>query len=106
MVCRAELSVLSNMDHSSCGLAVRFMIPILRFRTKIPVASKKDPQYFQQTRSGLLGRIKANSPFFHYTSGRWVYNEQSQLKKHYVEFGVLALQRTASRIVGSRCVQM
>ncbi|KAE8385465.1 hypothetical protein BDV23DRAFT_176260 [Aspergillus alliaceus] len=56
MVCRAELSVLSTMDHT-------------------------------------------NSPFFHYTSGRWVYNEQSQLEKHYVEFGVLALQRSASRII-------
>lgn len=45
----------------------------------------------------------AFEPFYHYQSGRWLYNEQAQLAKRYVKFSVPALERAAAEGVGSGC---
>ncbi|KAE8401584.1 phosphotransferase enzyme family protein [Aspergillus pseudonomiae] len=63
-------------------------------------------QSFQQARSINSLRMTTNSHLFCYTSGRWLYNEQQQLEKRYVEFNVPSLQRTVGQIVGSQCMQM
>ncbi|EIT76082.1 hypothetical protein AO1008_02241 [Aspergillus oryzae 100-8] len=41
---------------------------------------------------------------FCYTSGRWLYDEHSQLSRRYVEFNVQALQAHASRVLGTKCI--
>ncbi|KAF7173882.1 hypothetical protein CNMCM5623_006128 [Aspergillus felis] len=53
-----------------------------------------------------LAQPKANNPFFHYTSGRWLYNEQHQLERRFVKFNVPALQQVAGQVSGTRCIQM
>jgi hypothetical protein len=53
-----------------------------------------------------LTQTEADSPFFHYTSGRWLYNEQLQLERRYVKFNVPALQQAAGQVLGTRCIQM
>ncbi|KAF4221630.1 hypothetical protein CNMCM6457_001781 [Aspergillus fumigatiaffinis] len=67
---------------------------------------RKSPEIWVQTHSGNLSQIEIDRDFFRYTSGRWLYNEQPQLEKRYVQFDVPALQQTAGHIVGSRCLKM
>ncbi|EZF33937.1 hypothetical protein H101_02514 [Trichophyton interdigitale H6] len=50
-------------------------------------------------------RQKSNA-LFSYTSGRWLYDEESQLRKRYVEFNVDALKHYASQATGSICVKL
>ncbi|RHZ48909.1 hypothetical protein CDV55_101627 [Aspergillus turcosus] len=56
--------------------------------------------------SSNLADTEANNPFFCYTSGRWLYNEQLQLERRFVKFNVPALQQAAGRVLGTRCAQM
>lgn len=45
--------------------------------------------------------------FFRYTSGRWLWNEEQQLRDRYRVFNPVALQSLAAESVGSkRCVSM
>ncbi|KAE8146871.1 phosphotransferase enzyme family protein [Aspergillus avenaceus] len=67
---------------------------------------RSDSQFSHQARSTNLTRTEPDSYYFGYTSGRWLYNEQQQLEKRHVEFNVPNLQKIASRIVSSQCVQM
>lgn len=48
---------------------------------------------------------KSNA-LFCYTSGRWLYDEESQLRKRYVEFNIDALKHYASQATGSACVKL
>jgi hypothetical protein len=41
--------------------------------------------------------------FFHYTSGRWLWDEESQLRERYLVFNVQELQRVAAESVGAQC---
>ncbi|KAE8140648.1 hypothetical protein BDV38DRAFT_290295 [Aspergillus pseudotamarii] len=41
---------------------------------------------------------------FYYTSGRWLYDEHSQLSRRYIEFNIQALQRHASQVLRARCI--
>lgn len=50
--------------------------------------------------------LETKNPFFCYTSGRWLDNEQLQFERRYVEFNISALQQTAGQILGTRCTQM
>ncbi|EGE02445.1 phosphotransferase enzyme family protein [Trichophyton equinum CBS 127.97] len=50
-------------------------------------------------------RQKSNA-LFSYTSGRWLDDEESQLRKRYVEFNVDALKHCASQATGSVCVKL
>ncbi|KMU75038.1 hypothetical protein CISG_04325 [Coccidioides immitis RMSCC 3703] len=45
--------------------------------------------------------------FFRYTTGRWLWNEEEQLRKRYRRFNVEELQNAAARALGgtSRCIQ-
>ncbi|PTU22758.1 hypothetical protein P175DRAFT_0555424 [Aspergillus ochraceoroseus IBT 24754] len=47
-----------------------------------------------------------SNDLFGYTSGRWLYNEQIQLRKRYTEFNIQALECSASRLLGTRCIQI
>ncbi|OJJ43599.1 hypothetical protein ASPZODRAFT_136051 [Penicilliopsis zonata CBS 506.65] len=51
-------------------------------------------------------RSARTNNYFSYTSGRWLFNEQQQLDKRYIEFDIPALQRIAGQAVGSRCMKM
>ena len=45
--------------------------------------------------------------FFRYTSGRWVWDEEKQLRDRYKKFNIMELQRVATSSVGSRrCLSM
>ncbi|KAK9235273.1 hypothetical protein V1525DRAFT_410510 [Lipomyces kononenkoae] len=45
--------------------------------------------------------------FFRYTSGRWVWDEEQQLRDRYKFFNVTELQNVAAKVVGSEsCVSM
>ena len=45
--------------------------------------------------------------FFRYTSGRWLWNEEQQLKDRYKAFNIAELQSLAAKAVGSdRCISM
>ncbi|PGH11882.1 hypothetical protein AJ80_06947 [Polytolypa hystricis UAMH7299] len=47
-----------------------------------------------------------HEPLFHYTSGRWLYDEDLQLKCQYVKFNVDSLRERGSQVVGARCCQI
>lgn len=45
--------------------------------------------------------------YFHYTSGRWLWGEEEQLRERYRAFNVAELQKVALNIAGSqKCVSM
>jgi hypothetical protein len=44
--------------------------------------------------------LTAQDPLFRYTSGRWLYNEELQLKRRYVKFNVAALRDIAGHALG------
>jgi hypothetical protein len=45
--------------------------------------------------------------FFHYTSGRWLWDEESQQRERFLVFNVQELQRTAAESVGAQsCVSI
>lgn len=46
------------------------------------------------------------SMFNNYTSGRWLYDEDLQLKRRYVKFNVDGLRERASQVAGARCSQI
>jgi hypothetical protein len=48
----------------------------------------------------------SSNDFFRYTSGRWLYDEQIQLRRRYLEFNIQALTECASRELGTRCVRI
>lgn len=54
--------------------------------------------------------LNSNSPyehFFRYTSGRWLWGEESQLSKRFLAFNVQELQRIAAESVGAQsCVSI
>ncbi|KAH7381813.1 kinase-like domain-containing protein [Cadophora sp. MPI-SDFR-AT-0126] len=41
--------------------------------------------------------------FFHYTSGRWLWDEESQRRERFLVFNVQELQRIAAESVGAQC---
>lgn len=47
----------------------------------------------------------SNADFDRYTSGRWLYGEQIQLRRRYLEFNIPALKECASQELGTRCVR-
>lgn len=61
-----------------------------------------------------MGTAKSELPsesnhedFFRYTGGRWLWDEEQQLRDRYRVFDPVALQRIAAESVGSnRCVSM
>ncbi|KAK2763871.1 Phosphotransferase enzyme [Arachnomyces sp. PD_36] len=54
-----------------------------------------------------LSTLSQYEDFFRYTSGRWVWDEEQQLRDRYKVFNVSELQRAAAKVVDSdRCVSM
>lgn len=61
------------------------------------------PVYF----SKVLVDHEGSDDFFTYTSGRWLWNEEYQLKQRSIHFDVQALQETAAHVTGANsCVEM
>lgn len=51
--------------------------------------------------------VDQHENFFRYTSGRWLWDEEQQLRDRFTPFNVLELQRIAARSVGAnKCVAM
>jgi hypothetical protein len=51
--------------------------------------------------------LSEHEDFFRYTSGRWLWDEQEQLRDRYHVFNVAELQRVAAKSVGSKsCASM
>jgi hypothetical protein len=45
--------------------------------------------------------------FFNYTSGRWLWNEEKELRERYIKFNVEELKRIAAESIGAKsCVSM
>jgi hypothetical protein len=45
--------------------------------------------------------------YFHYTSGRWLWDEERELRARYMKFNVAELKRIAAESVGAKsCVSM
>jgi hypothetical protein len=42
-----------------------------------------------------------NNPLYNYTDGRWLWNEEKQLKARHVKFNLQALCDVTTRVVGS-----
>lgn len=61
-----------------------------------------DPLRVMSTRT-----ITQYEDFFRYTGGRWLWDEESQLRERYREFNVRELQRAAAKSVGAQaCVSI
>ncbi|KAH6676223.1 kinase-like domain-containing protein, partial [Halenospora varia] len=46
-------------------------------------------------------------PFFNYSSGRWLWDEEKQLRERYMKFNVEELKRIAAESIGAKsCVSM
>ena len=55
----------------------------------------------------LLVDREGSDHFFTYTSGRWLWNEEYQLKQRTIQFNVQALQEVAAHVIGANsCVEM
>ncbi|KAM5441250.1 hypothetical protein MferCBS31731_003678 [Microsporum ferrugineum] len=61
---------------------------------------------FSRGLANLMGNSGSQKPneLFCYTSGRWLYDEESQLRRRYVEFNTEALRCCASKVRGSQCI--
>ncbi|KAK2748309.1 hypothetical protein FQN57_000967 [Myotisia sp. PD_48] len=49
---------------------------------------------------------KPKSPFFRYTSGCWLYNEQLQFERRYIEFNIPGLTQIAGQILDTQCTKI
>lgn len=58
----------------------------------------------QSHKIGTCNEIPSeHEDFFRYTSGRWVWDEEQQLRDRYKAFNIRELQNIAAEAVGSRC---
>lgn len=52
-------------------------------------------------------KLHKHEHLFRYTSGRWLWGEEQQLRARYVEFNVAELKRIAAESIGAKsCVSM
>jgi hypothetical protein len=73
------------------------------FRVNVPFFSSRS--YSSITASNT----QAGDPyshFFRYTSGRWLWDEEQQLRDRFTPFNVLELQQVAARSVNANCINM
>ena len=77
------------------------------FSSKAIFNSKRSFCAIKNTTSTLSLSSMASDPLFKYTSGRWLWNEEEQLKARYRWFNVLNLQEAACEAVGaSQCLSL
>lgn len=84
---------------------IRYTSPALTRDARLHFSTQR---YFHQHPEPRMDSIVGNPhDFFSYTSGRWVWNEEEQLRERYREFNILELQKVAieSACAGS-CVRM
>ena len=54
-----------------------------------------------------VAKAEQYEPFFRYTSGRWLWDEEKQLRQRYIKFNVGELKRIAAESIGAKsCVEM
>ncbi|WEW58512.1 Phosphotransferase enzyme [Emydomyces testavorans] len=90
-----------SIIRNSCAKRPRYLIPAItspklrRHATTAPTAQSHHPH---------------DDDFFRYTTGRWLWDEENQLRKRYRRFNVDALKGVAARTLGGggarRCVAM
>jgi len=69
--------------------------------------SSKSLIHHNQSRNTSAISSSPYEHFFHYTSGRWLWDEESQLRERFLFFNVHELQRIAAESVGAQsCVSM
>lgn len=56
--------------------------------------------------TSTLASSENDDHYFSYTSGRWLYDEEVQLRRRYIKLNVGALRNAAASTLGSRCVDM
>lgn len=95
-----QLGFVSRSLHTrSVGLPPRLLSPVSP-RSQLSICK------MGTTKSKLPSEL-SHEDFFRYTSGRWLWDEEQQLRDRYRIFDTVALQRVAAESVGSnRCVSM
>jgi hypothetical protein len=86
---------------------------------RIGVATRHTLQYFGRFLSPSVGSFRSPygtmcacpdrdyEDFYRYTSGRWLWDEQSQLRDRYKRFSVSELKRIAAKSIGAQtCVSI
>lgn len=81
------------------------------FRTSLTIGRSCPERFAVRTMNNLCRAGAAShseyGPFFRYTSGRWLWDEQQQLRDRYRVFNVVALQNLAAKATGSDgCISM
>lgn len=70
-----------------------------------PVSSRPHPNPTLSQGISTLDCDEEN--IYHYTSGRWLWNEKEQLSRRYVKFSLAELVKTATDATGSKsCVEV
>lgn len=85
--------------------SVRFSSPLVKWRANLAMFSAAG-QHFHHDKAptSTMEPPETSDPLFHYTSGRWLYDERLQLEGRYAKFNVEALQGIAGELLRSRCV--
>jgi len=69
--------------------------------------SSKSSTHHSLSRTLSMSSTSPYEHFFRYTSGRWLWDEDSQLRERFVVFNVQELQRVAAESVGAQsCVSI
>lgn len=67
-------------------------------------------RFFQSKLSRKVDTVRKSQqyePFFRYTSGRWLWDEEERLRERYRKFNVEELKRIAAKSIGAKtCVSM
>lgn len=101
----------------SCAgfISQRSMHPLFRKLPRsffaVPAVPTCSQSFAVNTMRPFSGQVVNSSPdyehFFRYTSGRWLWDEELQLRDRYKAFDVVALQTVAARAIGSgSCVSI
>ena len=79
------------------------------FPHRKPSSSCAQPQPYTTSaiNRGLSTADCDEESLYHYTSGRWLWNEKEQLSRRYVKFNPAELVRIATNVTGSKsCIQL
>ncbi|KAL3425358.1 hypothetical protein PVAG01_02149 [Phlyctema vagabunda] len=67
-------------------------------------------RFFRSTLSRKMStgsKAQQHEHFFRYTGGRWLWDEEKQLRERYVQFDVEELKRVAAESIGAKsCISM
>ncbi|KAJ9317115.1 hypothetical protein DTO271D3_2405 [Paecilomyces variotii] len=84
-----------------------FGINVKRQR-ELDVAAPRNLRFYLKLgrSASTLSPSENDDHFFSYTSGRWLYEEETQLRRRCIKFDLEGLRKTAALTLGSRCVHI